>query len=110
MKNLLLSAYIVIMVLLLTAGGGRSKTSSALIQEDTIPLKYAENLLLTQTDNYIKAQLRNPWDTTALLRTYILVDKNKPTPEQLPEGTIVRTPLEKSLVYTAVHCGLLDQL
>ena len=110
MKNSLLSAYIVIMVLLLTACGGRSKTASALIQEDTIPLKYAENLLLTQTDNYIKAQLRNPWDTTALLRTYILVNKDKPMPEQLPEGTIVHTPLEKSLVYTAVHCGLLDQL
>ena len=90
--------------MLLTACGGRSKTSSAFIQEDTIPLKYAENLLLTKTNDYIKAQLRNPWDTTALLRTYILVEKDKPIPEQLPEGTIVRTPLEKSLVYTAVHC------
>ena len=110
MKNILQSAHIVTIVLLLTACGGRSKTSSAFIQEDTIPMKYAENLLLTKTDDYIKAQLRNPWDTTALLRTYILVEKDKPIPEHLPEGTIVRTPLEKSLVYTAVHCGLLDQL
>ena len=76
MKNILLSAHIVTIVLLLTACGGRSKTSSAFIQEDTIPMKYAENLLLTKTDDYIKAQLRNPWNTTALLRTYILVEKD----------------------------------
>ena len=110
MKNILLSAHIVTIVLLLTACGGRSKTSSAFIQEDTIPMKYAENLLLTQTDDYIKAQLRNPWDTTALLRTYILIEKDKPIPEHLPEGTIVRTPLSNALVYTAVHCNLIKEL
>ena len=110
MKNILLSAHIVTIVLLLTACGGRSKTSSAFIQEDTIPMKYAENLLLTKTDDYMKAQLRNPWDTTAVLRTYILVEKDKPIPEHLTEGTIVRTPLSNALVYTAVHCNLIKEL
>ena len=110
MKNVILSAHIVLSVLLLTACGGRSKTSSAFIQEDTIPLKYAENLLLTQTDGYIKAQLRNPWDTTKTLRTYILVERGKPLPHHLPEGTLVHTPLSNALVYTAVHCNLIKEL
>ena len=110
MKNILLSAYIVTIVLLLNACGGRSKTSSTVIQEDTIPLKYAENLLLTQTDDYIKAQLRNPWDTTKTLRTYILVERGKPQPHHLPEGTLVHTPLSNALVYTAVHCNLIKEL
>ena len=109
MKKLLLSAYIVTLVLLLSACGGRSKTSSAL-NGNIIPLKYAENLTLIQGDGYTEARLRNPWDTTALLRTYILVNKNQEVPEHLPEGTLVRTPLNKVLVYTAVHCNLIKEL
>ncbi len=110
MKKILLSANIVIWVLLLSACGGKSKTSPAFIQEEIIPLKYAENLTLSQTEDYIIARLRNPWDTTALLRTYLLIDEDKPLPRDLPEGTVVRTPIRKSLVYTGVHSHLLDQL
>lgn len=98
------------LVLLLSACGGRSKTSSVSLAADTIPLKYAENLTLVKGEGYIEARLRNPWDTTRTLRTYLLVEKENPMPEHLPEGTVVRTPLSKSLVYTAVHCSLIDQL
>ena len=89
------------MVLLLSACGGRSKTSSALNGE-IIPLKYAENLTLIQGDGYTEARLRNPWDTTSILRTYILIDKDSQVPEHLPTGTIVRTPLQKALVEQAL--------
>ena len=110
MKKFLLSAHIVTIVLLLTACGGGSKTSSASLQGDTIPLKYAENLTLVKGEGYTEARLRNPWDTTALLHTYILVEKDKPLPNRLPEGTLVRTPLSNALVYTAVHCNLIQEL
>ena len=110
MKKILLSAHIVTIVLLLTACGGGSKTSSASLQGDTIPLKYAENLTLVKGEGYTEARLRNPWDTTALLHTYILVEKDKPLPNRLPEGTLVRTPLSNALVYTAVHCNLIQEL
>ena len=43
-------------------------------------------------------------------RTYILVDKEKPTPTHLPEGTVVKVPLERSMVYSSVHCNLFKQL
>ena len=110
MKKILLSAHIVTIVLLLTACGGGSKTSSVSLQGDTIPLKYAENLTLVKGEGYTEARLRNPWDTTALLHTYILVEKDKPLPNRLPEGTLVRTPLSNALVYTAVHCNLIQEL
>ena len=55
-------------------------------------------------------QLRNPWDTTSVLSTYILVDKESEMPKHLPEGTLIRTPLSKALVYTAVHCNLIKEL
>ena len=110
MKKILLSAHIVTIVLLLAACGGGSKTSSASLQSDTIPLKYAEDLTLVKGEGYTEARLRNPWDTTALLHTYILVEKDKPLPNRLPEGTLVRTPLSNVLVYTAVHCNLIQEL
>ena len=109
MKKNILSAYIVTLVLLLSACGGGSRTPSALNGE-IIPLKYAENLTLIKGDGYTEAILRNPWDTTSILRTYILVDKNQEVPTQLPAGTLVRTPLNKALVYTATHCHLIHEL
>ena len=109
MKKFLLSAHIVTLVLLLSACGGGSKTSSA-FEGEILPLKYAENLTLIQGEGYTEAILRNPWDTTSILRTYILVDKNKEVPDHLPEGTLVRTPLSKALVYTATHCHLIHEL
>ena len=110
MKKFLLSAHIGLLVLLLSACGGGGKTSSALGQEEIIPLKYAENLTLIKGDGYTEARLRNPWDTTKVLHTYILVEKDKPMPDHLPPGTIVRTPLSKALVYTGVHCALIHEL
>ena len=110
MKKLLLSAHIGLIVLFLYACGGGSKTSSAFTSEEVIPLKYAENLTLVKGKDYTEARLRNPWDTTKILRTYILVEKDKPIPDHLPKGTIVRTPLSKALVYTGVHCALIHEL
>lgn len=100
----------IFLLTLLSACGGRSKTSSALTAEKEIPLHYAENLKLSQAEDYTIARLRNPWDTTKTLHTYILIDKEKSLPADLPEGTLVRTPLSKAIVYSSVHCGLLKQI
>ena len=110
MKKLLLSAQIGIIALLLSACGGGNKSTSASWNEEIIPMKYAENLLMAKGEGYTRVQLRNPWDTTSVLSTYILVDKHQEVPAHLPEGTLVRTPLSKALVYTAVHCNLIKEL
>lgn len=100
----------IFLLILLSACGGRSKTSSVPATEEAISLRYAENLTLSTTEDYTIARLRNPWDTTKILHTYLLADKDKPLPEDLPEGTLVRTPLNKAIVYSSVHCGLLQQI
>lgn len=100
----------IFLLILLSACGGRSKTSSVPTTEKAISLRYAENLTLSTTEDYTIARLRNPWDTTKILHTYLLADKDKPLPEDLPEGTLVRTPLNKAIVYSSVHCGLLQQI
>lgn len=102
--------HIIIAVLLLSACGGRSKTASAIPDGDTIPLRYADNLTLVAYPDYTLATLRNPWDTLNILHTYILIPKEAPLPEHLPAGTVVRTPLSKSVIYSSVHCGLIDKL
>ena len=80
MKRLLVSANIGLIVLLLSACGGGSKTSSVSLNEEIIPLKYAENLLMMKGEDYTRVQLRNPWDTTSILSTYILIDKDSDMP------------------------------
>ena len=94
-------------VLLLSACGGKNSTASGSAQGDTIPLHYSSNLSLIDYEDYIVAQLRNPWDTAKILHTYVLVDKNQPLPQELPQGTLVRTPLSKAIIYSSVHCSLL---
>ena len=108
-RKILLSA-IVIFALLLSACGGRGKASSALPEGDTLRLRHAANLCIVQYPDYTVVSMRNPWDTLKTLHTYILADKHKPLPEQLPEGTVVRLPLERLVVYSAVHGGLLAEL
>lgn len=110
MNKFLLSANIVITVLLLSACSGRSKTSSSLNGGDTLEIKYARNITIISFKDYKVAALRNPWDTTKVLHTYILVDKNKPMPKELSEGSIVRTPVSKAVVYSSVHSSLFNDL
>lgn len=109
MKRISLSIALLIAVLLLSACGGRSSTASVSSQGDTVRLHYSSNLSIIDYDAYTVAQLRNPWDTAKVLHTYILVDKEQPLPEGLPKGTIVRTPLSKAVVYSSVHCSLIEQ-
>ena len=90
--------------------GGKSSTVSGSAQGDSIPLHYSSNLSLIDYEDYIVAQLRNPWDTTKILHTYVLVDKKQPLPQELPQGTLVRTPLSKAVIYSSVHCSLLKDL
>lgn len=97
-------------VLLLSACSGKNSTASGSAQGDTIPLHYSANLSLIDYEDYIVAQLRNPWDTTKILHTYVLVDKKQPLPQELPQGTLVRTPLSKAVIYSSVHCSLLKDL
>ncbi len=110
MKKILLSAYIVTWVLLLSACGGGSKTSSLQAEGDTIRMKYSSLLQIVKHADYTIVTIRNPWDTLKVLHTYLLADREKPLPEHLPEGTIVRTPLQKSVIYSSVHCSLWSEL
>lgn len=98
-------------VLLLFSCGNGGRTASSLPEGgDTLELKYAENLEIVTYPDYRLVKLRNPWDTLKTLHTYILLDRDAPQPARLPQGTVVRVPLQQSVVYSSVHCSLLDEL
>ena len=96
--------------LFLVACGGRDKPFLPSGQGDTLALRHAGNLTVVEYPDYSVAVLRNPWDTLRTLHTYVLVPRDRPLPDSLPEGTVVRTPLSRSLVYSSVHCALLAEL
>lgn len=95
---------------LLLSCGTHSDSSAAL--GDTVTTHARLLLLVDHGKDYTVAKIRNPWDTSRVMATYILVPRSFPDDSiaQLPVGTVVRTPLESSLVYSGVHGGVIDEL
>ncbi len=78
---------------------------------DTIPMAYAKNITMVRHDGFTLVSLRNPWDTTAVLHQYALTDEEGRHNPAIPStATIVKVPLSKAAVFTAVHCALLKDL
>ena len=98
--------------LLLALGVGCKSKHSASTGEalSAVRMEYAGRIRIDSSEHYILVRVQNPWDTARILHTYVLVDREAELPEGLPKGTLVRTPVEKALVYSSVHCGLLSEL
>ena len=109
MKYITLAVSLILCMFLCTCKN-HHKSQSYTLEGDTLTMKYAENLRIIKYRDYTLAILRNPWDTTKILHTYILTDRLRSQPAQLPQGTIIQIPLEHSLVYSSVHCSLLNEL
>ena len=95
--------------LLPSCKGGNGSVFS---ESDTksVELSYAHNLKLDEFDGFIRATVRNPWDTTKTLHTYLLIPDSADRPSDLPEGTVVRVPLKNALIYSTVHQSLIGEL
>lgn len=104
-KSLFLTA-----VLLILASCRGGSTVSVLEDGSNIDMKYASLLTLQEGNGFVWAQIKNPWDTTRVLHSYVLVPKGLDVPDDLPQGEVIRTPLAKSLFYTSIHVSLIDEL
>ena len=76
----------------------------------TYSIAYAKGFTVQIYDDYKEITVRDPWDTTRVLQNYILVDKNRELPDKLPKGTVIRTPLERIVVYSTVHSTTLQEI
>lgn len=99
---------ILILLVMLSCVGCRTKDRSQSNKSGAVvAMRYAEQIQIDSCDGYWSVRVRNPWDTAKILHTYILVGQDLELPDNLPAGTLVRTPLRKSLIYSSVHCSLL---
>lgn len=108
--NKLLLALAGLLAFFTACSGGKNGSADYVVKGDTLALKYAKLLTLVDYGDYQVVSVRNPWDTLRVLHTYILVSGAGALPSNLPEGTIVRTPVRSCLCYTSMHCSLLQEL
>ena len=96
-------------LLLCSCSGRHSGDDRAVRATDTI--RYARNLHIEYFDDYVSVRIRDPWDTLRQRQHYVLVDRDKPLPARLPEnGTVIRIPAEKAVIYTSVHTAIAEEL
>ena len=100
--------YLILLAVLLSSCG--RQTAAQQDGGDTLAFKYARKLTVVRHDGYTVATLQNPWKEGKVLHRYVLVPSDAELPDPLPEGTVVRTPLTRSVVFTTVHCALLQML
>jgi len=77
---------------------------------DSAAIKYAQGFTFRKTESYTEVCVFNPWTNGKVLQRYILVDKGAAVPDNLPEGVLIRTPLERVVCFSAVQCGVLNEL
>ena len=71
---------------------------------------YAKGLSVTEYRDYTRVVVGDPWNKGGILDTYILVRRDSAVPDSLPEGTVVRVPLERVVVYSDVHARVMAEL
>ena len=72
-------------------------------------MRHARLLCMVDCDSFTVADVKNPWGT-GLLHRYLLVPRNAPLPQNMPHGTVLRTPLDNLLLFSTVHTNLIEAL
>lgn len=90
----------------LSLGSCRHKGAAPIEGGDTITSQ-AQLLTLVDLGDYVVADVRNPWGD-GLLDRYILAPRDYSG--ELPEGTVIKVPLQSSVVYSGVYAGAIDEL
>ena len=105
MKQLLI---ILAALSLFACHGGQ--TSSPQAEGDTVPFKYARLLTVVRYDGYTVATIKNPWSPGKALHRYVLVPNGSlcsgAAAAPAEKGTLLRTPLSRSMIFTTVHCAM----
>lgn len=100
---------IIAATLLCCSCASRSASSSDVTSGDTLTIE-ASLLTIVDCGDYTIADVTNPWDTTQRLARYILIDRNVTASPVIPEGIVVRVPVQSSVVYSSVHAGAIEEL
>lgn len=98
-----------LLLLLSLCACGNRRAADNTVGVDSVAFKYARLIHVERHNGYTLARVDNPWKVGKTLHTYVLVPNDAPLSQQLPQGTVVRTPLRRSIIFTSVHAALADQ-
>ena len=73
-------------------------------------LSHTRLLSLRDSGGVSIAVVADPWAKEKALATYVLVPDTVPATVQLPEGTVVHTPLRRAVLTSSIHAALLLHL
>lgn len=75
---------------------------------------YAAGLNVSGSGDVVKVDIRDPWDTLTVRRTYWLVSREVASDSLCnrlsASGTVVKVPVERAVVYSSVHAAMAEQL
>lgn len=105
--NIKISVVMVCLLSLLAACKGRETDTT---HSDGKQLTSSAGLLrISDNDGYYMVRITDPWDTTKILHSYQLVPRGEDVP-RVAGSTKVEIPLQRTLVYSAVYTGVIDEL
>ena len=88
------------------SAGDKMEREGGIVEENL----YATGYTITHFNGYTTIEIANPWDTAKILQRYVLVEKGAPLPSSLPEGTLIRTPLDNIIMYTTLHASIWEKM
>ena len=103
------NCFCLLLTLCLTLGCNVRQSSSEK-GKSSEEIRYALGFYAKNHDGFVEIEVHDPWNEGKLLQRYLLVPRDKPIPEGMPKGTVVRVPLRNIVVYTSVHSSVLDAL
>ena len=74
-----------------------------------VPMRYAWNISIEDYGAYRLVSMANPWQPQKQLHRYVLIareDSARMAGRNLPEGTVIYTPLRRSVVFNTAHAQL----
>jgi iron complex transport system substrate-binding protein len=94
-------------VSLFACNHGKNASDTVFVSDSTY---YAIGFSISKSENYTLVDVHDPWRKDRLLQRYVLVPREEPTPRNLPSGTVIKVPIKNAIVYSSVHCAMLEEV
>ena len=79
------------------------------IEGDCVEMRHSTLLEIIDCDGYSVVNIKNPWGKGVLNR-YLLVHTDSMLSHDMPSGVLLRTPLERVVLFSGVHAQLFEEL
>lgn len=113
MKRIEIYLVFVLPFMLFSCVGKSNRNSNEAVDETNsgkVEIKYARGFVIQHLKDYTKIEVRNPWDTTKILETYLLVKYNNQLPKDLPQGLVVKVPIKRAGLCSSIFAGEYSKL